>query len=434
ARDLAAPRRFVWVRRGLTPRQRRAVFDLGLAGLDFREEPRRVYPRGRFAAHVAGFADIDGRGRAGGERAFNADLTAGAGAPVALSLDIRAQHALEEELRAARTRYSAEAAAGVVMDVMTGEVLALASLPDFDPNAPAEASPAERRNRAMAGVFELGSVFKIFTYATALDAAADIDLARTLATDEPLMVSGAPIRDAYPAPGALTVRQAFIRSSNVGAALLALEAGEDRQRAYLDAFGLFDPAPVAYAESARPLVPDSWRPARRATLSYGYGLSVSPLAFTAAFAAAVNGGVYVEPTLRPVGPRRPTGRRVIKPETSAALRGLLRDVVADGTGRRADVPGYRVGGKTGTAEKARPGGYDPDRIIASFAAAFPIDAPRYAVVIILDEPKGPDGDARRAGGGYTAAPTAGRVIRRLAVAFGLPGEAPLTAAYRGGAR
>jgi cell division protein FtsI (penicillin-binding protein 3) len=412
-------RRFVWIKRGLTPRQRQAVFDLGLAGLEFREEPRRVYPRGRLAAHVLGWTNIDGDGVAGAERAFDAELSRGNGRPLALSLDLRVQFALDDELGRALAAYEAQAAVGIVSDVRTGEILALASLPDFDPNHPGDADPEARRNRAMASVYELGSIFKTFTVAAALDSG----LASTetiLPTDRPLEVAGATINDLAPAGRKLTLGEVFIRSSNVGAGALGLAMPPRVQRDYLTRFGLLDRAPVDYAESARPLTPPVWDDTARATVSFGHGVAVSPVAFMAAFGAAVNGGSYVRPTLRPVGPRGALEEPVISPDTSREIAALLRAAVLFGTGRRADAPGLGVGGKTGTAEKASEGGYDPERIVASFAAVFPYDNPRYAVLILLDEPKGNEETRGRGGAGYTAAPIAGAVIARIAPLLGVP--------------
>jgi cell division protein FtsI (penicillin-binding protein 3) len=419
----ARGRRFVWIERGLSPRQRQAVFDLGLAGLGFVEEPRRVYPRGRLAAHALGWTTIDGEGAAGAERAFDAELAAGDGRPLALSVDLRVQFALDDELRAAVANHAAKAGVGLVTDVRTGEVLALVSLPDFDPNHPGEADAEARLNRAMASVYELGSIFKTFTVSAALDSGA-ADISTLLPTDHPLEVAGRLITDAAPAGRELSLADAFIRSSNVGVGALGLSLGEARQRDYLARFGLLERAPVGYPESAQPLLPSRWNEAERATVSYGHGIAVSPAAFMAGFGAAVNGGLYVRPTLRPVGPRGAVEEPVVTPETSRAVAQLLRAVVLFGTGRRADAPGLGVGGKTGTAEKPSAGGYDPDRVIASFAAIFPSDSPRYAVLILLDEPQGNAETRGRAGAGYTAAPTAGAVIARIAPILGVPRADP----------
>lgn len=409
-------RRFVWIERGLTPRQRQRVFDLGLAGFDFQEEPSRIYPRGRLAAHVLGWTNIDGVGVAGAERAFDAELARGDGNPLALSIDLRVQYALDDELRKAMERHAAQAAVGLVTDVRTGEILGLVSLPDFDPNQPGAADADAQLNRALNSVYELGSIFKTFTVAAALDSGT-ADAATLLPTDHPLEAGGAVISDAAPAGRQLSLAEAFIASSNVGIGALGLSLGPEVQQDYLARFGLLSTAPVDFAESAPPLLPNVWNESERATVSFGHGIAVSPAAYMAAFGAVVNGGSYVRPTLRPVSVRGAVGESVLKPETSVEIAQLLRAVVLFGTGRRADVPGLGLGGKTGTAEKPVAGGYDPDRIVASFAAVFPYDDPRYAVLILLDEPQGTEETHGRAGAGYTAAPTAGAVAARVALAL-----------------
>ncbi len=419
AERLAGSGRFVWIRRGMSPRAREAVLALGLAGIDFRREPKRVYPRGRLASHVLGFTDIDGVGAAGAERAFHQALAVGEAQP--LSLDLRVQFALEEVLRADVARYGAAGAVGLVTNVNTGEILALSSLPDFDPNAPARAPETARFNRGVAGVYELGSVFKVFTYAMALDrgviAANDVLDART-----PVVAGTVAVRDKAPPPRDLTVREAFIRSSNVAAARLGVATPAGAMTRYWEDFGLLSPAPLELAGAASPLTPTRWDDPARATIAFGHGLAVSPVAFAAAFGAAVNGGVYLSPSLTPAQARRLAPRRVIAPETSAVMTSLLREAVLHGTGRRADAAGFEVGGKTGTAEQAVAGGYDEDQVIASFAAVFPADAPRYAVVVMFDRPAttGGPSPAGAVSAATTAAPTAGRVVQRVAPLLGVP--------------
>lgn len=432
AAALAERKRFVWLARGLTPRQRQAVFELGLPGLGFKEEPRRVYPRGRLAAHVLGFTTIDGVGAAGAERAF--DKTLAGQRPLSLSIDLRVQYALDEELRQARERYRAKAAIGLVTDVRSGEILALASLPDFDPNNPQLADAEARLNRAMAAVYELGSVFKTVTYAASLDLGYARP-GRMLATDRPVLAGDAVVRDHAPSGAPMSVSQAFVRSSNVGAAILGLEIGESMQRDYLARLGLLDRAAVGYAESARPLLPERWDAETRATVSYGHGVAVTPVAFAAAFGAIANGGVYRRPTLEPMPPGEAPGVRALSEETSASMLRLMRAVVTEGTGRRADVAGFDVAGKTGTAEKAVDGRYAPGKVLSTFAAVFPATQPRYAVIVMLDEPKGEMGAEGRHGAGWTAAPTVGAVIARVGPLLGVtprPAGPATLAVYSGG--
>ncbi len=428
---LSGPRGFVWLQRGLSPRLRQAVFDLALPGLHFDVEPRRLYPRGRLAAHVLGFTNIDGVGVEGLERAFQAELSRGES--VRASLDLRVQFALEEELRAALAAHNAEGAVGLVTNVRTGEILAVASLPDFDPHAPAD-SPADARfHRAFTGVYELGSVFKVFTYAMALDRDA-IRWDETLPTTRPVIAGDVTITDPPGAPRDLTVREAFIRSSNVAAAHLGVSTPPGVFARYLENFGLLTPAPLDVAASARPLTPPNWQEPARATIAYGHGLAVSPLAFAAAFGAAVNGGLYVSPTLAPRQAPEIAPRRVVSARTSAVVTTLLREAVLEGTGRRAEAPGFEVGGKTGTAEQPGVEGYDDAAIIASFAAVFPANAPRYAVVIMVDRPQPTASGPHNLSAATVAAPVAGRLITRIAPVLGVPAQRDSAAAAAAYAR
>lgn len=418
-RDLSTRRRFVWIQRNLTPRQRQAVFSLGMPGLDFRTEPRRVYPRGRLASHVVGFSDRDLNGIAGAERAFDGALEAGDGRPVALSIDMGVQYHVDEVLRASIQEFRALAAVGVVMDVHTGEVLSMVSLPDYDANRPAEARSDDRLNRATQAVYEMGSTFKAFTVALGLETG----IARpgeTFDASNPLRIGGHTIHDFHAQNRELTLSEIFTHSSNIGSSLIALEAGPEAQRDLLQRLRLLEAAPIELAETASPLLPRQWGPTETATISYGHGLAVSPLSVAAAFAAIANGGVYVQPTLQPVRPGETVaGEQVLDPDVAQHVLDLMREVVADGTGRRAEVPGYRVAGKTGTAEKPDRGGYSRNRLISSFSAVFPYDDPQYVVLVMLDEPQGNASTYGYATAGYTAAPAAGAIIERIAPILGV---------------
>ena len=419
AEDLASRRHFVWIRRNLTPRQREAVFALGLPGLNFREEPHRVYPRGRLAAHAVGYADRDMAGLAGAERAFDGALSDGDGRPVALSIDMGVQFHLDEVLRRSMAEFRAQAAAGVVMDVRTGEVVGLASLPDFDPNQPAEASAAEALNRITQGRYEMGSVFKAFTVALALETG-QATLESGYDATQPLRVGGHVIEDFHAENRWLTLSEIFRHSSNIGSSRIALEAGEAAQRDMLGRLRLMERSPIELYESAPPILPRQWGEAERATVSYGHGIAVSPIMVAAAFAAIANDGVYVAPTLQPVAPGEIlAGERVMRSETAQDVLQLMREVVTDGTGRSAEAEGYRVAGKTGTAEKPGRGGYDEDRLISSFAAVFPYDDPQYVVLAMLDEPQGTAETYGYATGGWTAAPAVGEIVRRIAPILGV---------------
>ena len=409
-------RAFVWVRRGLTPRQRQAVYDLGLEGLGFREESRRAYPRGTLAGHVLGYAGTDGQGLAGVEYAKDSELADG-GDPLKLTLDSNVQFALEAELSAAAGEYDIEGGAGVVLNARNGEVLALASWPPIDPNQ-AHQLPLEdpaRLNRATGAVYELGSVFKPITVAAGLDTGA-IRPSDRFDVREPIVISGRTITDTHPISGPATPTEIVAESSNIGTVKIAIMLGARRQQEILAQLGLFERSPVELAGSAAPILPEQFDDIHAATVAYGHGIAVSPAAFASAFSVFANGGEVVEPTLILDGKRRRT-RRVISAPTAALVTQMLREAVVYGTGEHARVAGYRVAGKTGTAEKPVPGGYSDETNMASFAAIFPADSPDYVVLIVLDAPKEGEGRGRTAA--WNAAPTAGRVIERIAPILGV---------------
>jgi cell division protein FtsI (penicillin-binding protein 3) len=407
---LTSDRAFVWIRRGLTPKQEYEVNRLGIPGLYFQREDRRVYPYGALAAHVVGFADIDNKGLAGIEEEFDPTLRQGTN-PVRLSLDIRVQNILHEELSRAMKEFSAAGAAGVVLDARTGEILATVSLPDFDPNDPGAYAPDARFDRATLGVYEMGSTFKIFTTAMALESGVTT-LEDGYDASDPIHIARFTIRDYKPKGRWLSIPEIFIYSSNIGAAKMALDVGGARQRAFLARLGLFEPAAVEVPEVGTPIVPSPWREINTMTVAYGHGLAVSPVQMAAAVAPMVNGGVLHPPTLLArSGPVE--GERVLSEKTSDDIRRLMRANVIEGTGTHAAAPGYLVGGKTGTAEKNHDGTYNRRSLLSSFVAAFPMNRPRYVVLTILDEPKGTDETHGYATGGYVAAPAAGAVISRM---------------------
>lgn len=409
---------FVWLKRNLAPRQVYEVNRLGIPGLEFRREERRVYPLGRHAAHVLGATDVDGNGIAGVERAFQDTLSRGA-ARLRLSLDLRVQTVMADELARAMRAFDAIGAAGVMLDVRTGEVLALVSLPDFDPNAPATAAGDGGFNRVTKGVYEMGSTFKLFTAATALDSGT-VGLNDLYDASRPIRVARFTITDFHPTDTPLTIPEILNRSSNIGAAKMALNIGGVVQQHYLRQLGLFDRSAIELPEVGAPLIPDPWREINTMTVAYGHGLAVSPLQLASAVAALVNGGTLIPPTLikTPEG-RAADGRRVISAETSRIMRGLMRYVVVNGTGKNAEVPGFAVGGKTGTAEKVVGARYSANALISSFVAAFPMSAPRYVLLTLIDEPKGNEGTLGYATGGWVAAPATARLIARIAPLLGL---------------
>ncbi|KPQ06743.1 MAG: cell division protein (peptidoglycan synthetase) FtsI [Rhodobacteraceae bacterium HLUCCA12] len=429
-------RRFVWIRTRLSPEQVQAVHDIGEPGLLFGPREMRLYPNGRLAAHVLG-------GTSFGQQGVNAAEIVGTGGiehrldatlrdpdraerPMRLSLDLTVQAIAAEVLDGGVSMLGARAGSATVMDARTGEIVAMVSLPDFDPNdrpaPPTEGDPTDSPlfNHAVQGVYELGSVMKAFGVAQALEL--DLVTPETMIdTRAPLRIGGHAINDFRNYGAEMSVRDVFVRSSNIGTARLAQMIGADRQRDFLQRFGFLEPASVELAETARarPQFPDRWTEISSMTISYGHGLSTSPLQLAAAYAALVNGGTRVEPTLLRRATAAP-GERLISERTSAMMRALMRQVVTTGTASMAEVEGFVFGGKTGTADKPDPsGGYAEDRVIATFAGAFPLDDPRYVVVITLDEPnETSSGEARRTAG-WTVVPVAAEIVRRTAPLLGL---------------
>lgn len=406
--------RYVEVRTDLTPAERQAVFDLGLPGVRFATRIKRFYPQADLAAHVIGHEEPGKGGVMGLERVANEMRGDG---PMVAALDIRVQQIVEDELSAAMEKFQAKAAWAGVMDVHTGEIIALASLPDFDPNRPGAAPPDFRRNRAVYDRYELGSAFKAFTAAAALDsnvATEDSDYDAR----EPYRVADRRITDFHGENRVLRFSEVVQHSSNIGIARMAAELGAARQRAYYEKLGLLDRLPMALHENRAPEPPGQWGPVETATLAYGHGISVTPLHLLTAFAAVVNGGVFHNPAFLRTTDKH-EGRRVFSPETSAVMRRVLRMVIVDGTAEYAEAQGYFPIGKTATADKPAAGGYDRNTRIASFVGAAPGYAPRYAVLVSLDEPQPLKETYGYATAGWNAAPTFSRIITRAAPLLGL---------------
>jgi cell division protein FtsI (penicillin-binding protein 3) len=416
---LESERKFVWLRRHLSPRQKFAVNRLGIPGLEFRRESRRIYPTGSLAAHVLGYTDIDNHGLAGIERGMDKILRRRT-TPLALTIDSRVQYVMEQELGRAKRKFRAVGAVGIVQDVNDGGILALVSLPSFDPNDPSDIDPEAQFNRAALGVYEMGSTFKIFTVAMALDSGA-ATLAKSFDATQPIRVSRYVIRDLHGKNRWLTVPEIFIYSSNIGAARMAIEVGTARQRTFLARLGMLRAAPIELGEVGTPLMPRRWREINTMTIAFGHGLAVSPVQLVNGVSAMVNGGVLHAPTLiKRAGGQAAVGTRVISARTSDRMRRLMRLAVTHGTGSRAEAAGYLVGGKTGTAEKVLDRRYKKKALISSFVGAFPINAPRYAVFVMLDEPSGTPDTRGNAGGGWVAAPVVGRVVARIGPMLGVP--------------
>jgi cell division protein FtsI (penicillin-binding protein 3) len=405
---------------GLTPDDKARLQDLGLPGVSFEEEERRVYPLGSTAAHLIGFSDKSGAGLSGAERALDDVIKSDpASGPVALSLDLRVQGALDDELRKAVAKYRALGGVGIVVNVKTGEILGFSSQPDFDLNAPGRATPDQMVNRGAGSVYELGSVFKAFTLAAGLDSGV-VTLNSSFDVSHPIELGGRLVHDFDKGDQTLQLWQVFTHSSNIGAAKMALEAGPQRMQDYFRRFGLFAAAPSELAESARPILPRQFSDQTLAQIAFGQGIAVSPLALATGYRALLDGGVYSPLTIKKLDPAsQAQGHRVISEKTSATMLQLMRMNVTDpkGSGHKADVPGLFVGGKTGSAQKPENGHYGKNNIssfVAVFPATGPLNADRYIVQITLDSPQVTPDSMGFITGGWNAAPTAGHVIDRIA--------------------
>ncbi|PHP29412.1 peptidoglycan D,D-transpeptidase FtsI family protein [Limimaricola cinnabarinus] len=435
--DFTGSRKFLWIRKQISPEQRQAVHDIGDPGLLFGPREMRIYPNGPIAAHILGGASY-GRegvssaeviGVAGVERRFDAYLRdpANEGAPLQLSLDLTVQSAVEEVLAGGMNLLNARGAAAVLMEAKTGEIVAMASLPDFDPNnrprplTQGSAADSPLFNRMVQGVYELGSVFKIFAVAQGLEMGL-IEPSTMIDTKGPMTWGRFRIRDFHDYGPQLTATDVIVESSNIGTSRIALMYGAEKQREFLGQLGMLEPTEVEMIEAptGKPLLPAQWSEISTMTISYGHGLSVTPLHLAAGYATLANGGLKVTPTLLH-GARRGPGERVVSERTAAASRAMLRAVVSRGTASLGEVEGYEVGGKTGTADKPKEngGGYYKDKVISTFAGMFPATDPEYVFVVTFDEPVETTGSIPRRTAGWTAVPVAAEMIRRTAPLLGL---------------
>ncbi len=422
--------RFVWVKRQISPPEQAAVLELGLPGIGFELGERRVYPRGREAAHVLGFTGIDNQGLAGIEYGMDEALEGGAALgkdDLLLSIDRRVQRIAHAATKAGVERFAALGACTIVLDIATREVLALVSLPDYDPNRAEQASPEARRNRCTADVLELGSLFKVVSTAMALESGA-VSIYDRFDASESLRIGRHRIRDYRGHQRRLSVPEIFAFSSNIGTVKMTFAAGGAAlQQPFLAQLGLLTRPTLELPETTEPLVQERWPDIVAATVSYGHGISVSPLQFTEAVAALVGDGKHLPATfLRRDMPVAHDGPQIVSERTIKDLRWLMWLTVAHGTGANGGVPGYLVGGKTGTADKPTGSrrGYDGRAVISSFLGVFPIDAPRYAVLAVLDEPQG---DAKTFGyrtGGWTAAPVVSRIVAQAGPLLAVPPRSP----------
>ncbi len=437
--DFTGGRKFLWIRKTLSPEQQQAVFDIGEPGLLFGPREMRLYPNGAIASHVLGGTRFGEEGVhaaqvvgvAGVEMAFEERLSnpGRSDEPLALTIDLTVQAAVERVLAGGMQIMNAEGAAAILMDVHTGEIVALASLPDFDPNdrpSPlTKGQPADSPlfNRAVQGVYELGSTFKVFAAAQALDLRL-VSPSTMIDTKGPIRWGRFRISDAHAMPPLLTMTDVIVESSNVGTARVAQMIGPERQKDFLNRLGFAETIPVELVEArrAKPLQPERWSELSAMTISYGHGLSITPLHLASAYATMVNGGTRITPTLQKTGPVAP-GPRIISTDTSAILRAILRQVVVRGTASYGEVEGYAVGGKTGSADKpSATGGYEDDSVIATFASVFPAHDPKYVLIVTLDDGVDTSGPEPRRTAGYTAVPIAAEMIRRVAPLLGLKPE------------
>ncbi len=416
---------FVWLKRQVSPEERDAVYNLGIPGVGYVNERKRVYPQGRLSAHTVGYVDVDSKGIAGIERylddagaLFTASLTdpgKAAAAPAELAMDIRVQHAMTDEISKAVIKFKAIAGGGIILDIETGEVISLVSLPDFDPNAEAKKIGRDQQNRMLSGVYELGSVIKAVTFAMAFDTGT-VNMNSKYDARFPLVIGSARISDFHAQRRVLTVPEIFTFSSNIGTAKMALDVGVEKHQEFLAKVGLFDKLLTEVPETARPLLPKKWGKLVSATAAFGHGFAVQPLQGLSVVAGLLNDGNMVPPTFmrRSKEEADVLAKNIVKASTADALRTLFRLNATDGTASKADVIGYRVGGKTGTAEKVINKRYSKNHSLTSFIGAFPMEKPRYAILIMLDEPKALPETYGFATSGWNAVPTASKIIERIA--------------------
>jgi cell division protein FtsI (penicillin-binding protein 3) len=423
---------FAWLKREITPQQQRDIHRLGIPGIGFLRENKRVYPSGAAVSHLIGLTNIDNQGIAGIEKWLDtnglADLHRAGFAsdrlqkPVELAVDLRVEHALRDELLKAKAKYSAKAASGLVSNVKTGEIVAMVSLPDFDPNNPKEAHDPDRINRLTTGVYEMGSTFKTLTLAMALDSG-KVSLNTMFDTRHPLSYGKFKIHDTHSSPRPISLAEVFVESSNIGAAKIALGQGVEAHKAFLKKVGQMDRLRTELPESAMPIVPKRWGELNTITIAFGHGIAVAPLQAVMGVNAMINGGLLIPPTFlkRTEEEAREIAKRVIKKETSDKVRYMMRLNAETGSARQAEAKakGYYLGGKTGTAEKVVNGRYSKKQVLNSFTAVLPMDNPQFQVLVMLDEPKALPETHGFITSGWNAVPTGGNVIARIAPLLGL---------------
>lgn len=404
-------RQWVLIRRNVTPKEQEEVRNLQIAGLIFEDDLVRIYPQKSILSHIVGYVDLDRNGLAGAEMEYDKYLKH-SDKDLQLAMDVRLQDILNDELANGIIKYKAMAASGIIMDVNNGEVLALSSQPNFDANRQIEATQNERFNRATYGVYELGSIFKIFTNTIAFEDNL-VKMDDVFDVTEPIKYGRFTIKDDHPMKGFVSVADIFSHSSNIGTIQISKKIGVERQKKYLEQFGLLSRITSDFPALSKPIFPKTWREISLYTISYGHGIAVTPLHMTTAVSAIVNGGILHSPSFIKLT-KEPEGKRIIKSSTSDIMRKMLRNVVVNGTGKFADIPGYDVGGKTGTAERAEFGRYSEKKTMASFVAVFPASQPKYLVFVSFDRPNYSFNT-----GGMVAAPVAGEIIKDIAPILGV---------------
>lgn len=417
-KKLQEPRRFVWLKRNMTPDDQYKILYLGHPGLSFKEEHRRIYPQGALASHIVGYTSVDDHGLGGLEAGFDKLLLSG-DEPLMTTLDVRIQHALRREVAKAVKKFSGIGGAGVVMNVDSGEILAATSLPDFDPHAIPDKNSKKLFNNLTLGIFEPGSTFKIFTTAAAIESAG-AGMNSFYDAREPIKVSRFKISDFHPERRVLSLPEVFMHSSNIGSVRMEQQIGKEAYVNFLRDLGLLKKPEVEIPEVGAPQLPDT-SDIRMMTVAFGHGISVSPLQLVTAASSIMNGGILIKPTLvLDKGVRKEKNSvRVVSEKTAHRMRQLMRLVVTDGTGGKADVPGYNVGGKTGTADKNDGKRYEKDKRRSSFMGFFPSENPRYAVYVMVDEPKGIKESYGYATAGWVAAPAVANVIKSIVAIEGI---------------
>src|SRR5690349_14100287 len=427
---LSSRKGFVWLKREISPKQQQNIHKLGIPGIGFLRENKRVYPTGAEVAHLIGLVNIDNQGIAGMEKWLDsnglADLHRAGFAtdrlqkPVELSVDLRVEHALRDELMKAKDKYKAKAASGLVSNVRTGEIVALVSLPDFDPNNPKEAHDPDRINRLTTGVYEMGSTFKALTLAMALDSG-KASLNSLYDARGALHFGKFAIHDTHPLGRSITLAEVFTFSSNVGAARIAMAQGVEAHKTFLKKLGQMDRLRTELPESASPIVPKRWSELNTITISFGHGIAVAPLQAVMGINACINGGLLIPPTFlkRSEEEARAIAKKVLRTEASDKMRYLMRLNAEIGTAKQADVKGYYIGGKTGTAEKVVNGRYSKKQVLNSFTAILPADNPQYQLLVMLDEPKALPETHGFITSGWNAVPAGGKIIARIGPLLGV---------------